>query len=200
MPVTEPNNYYRIADLSVDHDSVGYYLTCKLIHCRNWVLCISRRGPILRADLQLTEQDLARLFKGEVLKFPELGYTLQGVSSNVFVGNPRYRNPLLSPPVYVQAWCMDADGRTLYVPDAVDLQCITVPIEYSCTTNGSRLMVKISQTAGYCDADLLYQVGSHLPIPLPKEWLNTWIPLRTTSEVRVFPAQEARERYKQTAY
>lgn len=197
MPVCELNNYYRIEELEVNHDSGGYYLTCRLIHCKNWVLCISEKGPIIRKDLNLTEQELSRLYGGEVLHLPEKGCTLLGVSSNVFVGGPRYRNAMLKPPAYVQSWCMNADGSELYVPDSADRQCVMVPVEYSYLLENGKLLVKINEVSGYHDSDLLYQVGDHLPIPLPQEWLNEWIPLRTTSGVCVFPAKAVQSRYKQ---
>lgn len=197
MPIAGLNNYYRVEELNVNHDKNGYFLTCKPVHCKNWVLCIGTDRPICSSDLHLTEEELTRLYNGDVLKIPELNCTLQGISTNVFVGNPRYRNNLLKPPSYVQVWCMDDEGRTLFVPDTVLGQYVPVPVEYSSIINGNKLTVRVEETTGYRDADLSYQIGDHLPIPLPKQMLNCQLTLRNTSVIRVLVSSEVQDRYKQ---
>lgn len=199
MPIDKPNNnLYRIRELAVNQSSGDYYLSMNPGKAQACVLCICRTRLIRAEDLTLTEDNLSYLYSGGKLEFEE--YTLQGITGHQLAALAQYRNLHLQPPSYIQAWSMAAtpNGTVLYIPEDPQEQMALVPVHYRAVVNSGTLRVTLDESQGYADGDLMYQIEDHLPIPIPKSWINLGIPLGCPADkVQVIPAQAVSQNYIQ---
>jgi hypothetical protein len=166
-------------------------------HCEAVVLCISRSGAVSQDALCLSEADLQTLFVGGKLEYPDQGYVLQGITKAQINGANYYRNFQLIPPAHVQAWGMSSvHGEThLWFPKDPQTQQALVRISYDFDVSNDELFIQLEQAEGYRDGDLMYQVPGHLPIPVPGQYLNAYLPMRPGADVKVLPSPEAIDKY-----
>lgn len=198
MPVlTLNNNVFGITDVLVDFDDQGYYVRLNMGHCDAVVLCVSQLSPITQQELILTESDLQKLFLGGKIENVAQGYLLQGITRQQIAGTSRYRNFKMAPPAFVQVWGMKQSGlgTELLYPEDMATQMWRVPVRYSYSCTADTLQIHIKQIDGYRDGDLMYQVAGHLPIPIPKDYINCAIPLRPGTVADVIPSAGAEEKY-----
>lgn len=194
MPITAPtNSLYKIKELQVDCDRDGYYLSMNPSHATACVVCISRQ-PVSRGQLSLSDNDLKRLHSGAKLDSAKEGYVLQGITRQQFSAAALYRGFRLDPPAYVQVWGMSSDTE-LCVPDDPEEQCCLVPVMYEVIENVDSFAVVLDHMEGYQDGDLMYQVGSHKPIPIPKSRLNQQLPMRPGVQAVVTASPAAGKQY-----
>lgn len=198
MPIqTLKDSIYKINDFVFQRDNSGYYLSMSLGHCDAAVLCISQRSLISAAELNLTERELGFLLRGS--KLSKGDYTLQGITRQAIAGSTRYRSFKVSPPAHVQIWGMTENDMeiNLFIPDDTNIQSATVPQLYHVQMDGNQMYINIDNTDGYHDGDLMYQIGDHLPIPIPKSWLNAAIPLTVNYPPAVMAAEHVQANYSQ---
>lgn len=196
MPIqTLRDSIYKINDFVFQRDARGYYLSMNLGHCDAAVLCISQRSLISAAELDLTERELGFLLRGS--KIDKKDYILQGITRQALAGNNRYRSFEVSPPAHVQIWGMKENDLeiNLFIPDDTSMQSATVPQLFSVQMDGNQMYIGIDNVDGYHDGDLVYQIGDHLPIPIPRSWLNCPIPLPVSFAPNVMAAEHVHSNY-----
>ena len=200
MPVIElNNNLFKISELNIGRDNIGYFLTMNPNKAVTCVLCISRSTPIRLQDLSLQEGDLQTLINGLSLDLPELGCQLRGVTRAQLSAAPQFRNFNMKPPCHIQVWAMSRsslDGTILHVPSNPLDQHLMVPVEYTVQAVDGGFTVQMAFSEGYQDGDLMYQVADHKPIPIPEIALNRFINLRPGITPVVFSAPHAQGQYQ----
>lgn len=200
MPVAElTRNMYEIQNLTVGRDAKGVYVSMVIRRNDACVLCLSKGDPVKRESLSLTEEQLRSLATGGCVEPEGLDCRLVGITRNQLLATPNYRSELLAPPVWIQAWGLarTPEGElALYVPADPRSQCCFVPLGYQVEQRDGGIAVYLEDTKGYVDGELQYQVGGRLPVPIPKDWIGAFIPLRNASEpVIVRPVPSAGEKY-----
>ena len=200
MPVIElNNNLFKIRELNIGRDKIGYFLTMNPNKAVTCVLCICRSTPVRLQDLSLQEADLQTLINGGTLNLPEHGCQLRGVTRPQLSAAPQFRNFEMKPPCHIQVWAMSRsslDGTILHIPQDPLEQHLMVPVEYTVQTVDGGFTVKMCFTEGYQDGDLVYQVADHKPVPIPGTFLNRFINLRPGITPVVFSAPHAQEQYQ----
>ena len=205
MPVKTPaNNLHRVRDLAIRQSDTNYYLSMSPGHAQACVVCTCHARPITKEDLTvLKESDIEDLFAGKNIRFDD--FTLQGITSRQFADLAHYILDI-QPPVFVQVWSLfvEQNETVLYVPeDTQDVknpmsQVTLVPVTYQVLISNGDPMVKMAEKEGYADGDLLYQIDDHLPIPIPKEAIGTYIPLHTDPRrIKIFPDTRVENNYLQ---
>lgn len=203
MAIEKAINMYQIKNLNLGTDGRGMFLSLVCPAAEAYCLCFTQGAPVTREELELTEEDLYELLKGNTVERNR--YRLQGVRANVFHANPSFRNFKAVPPEQVQVWSLSYKPITretiLHFPEDPTSQLAFIPMRYSCTVERKGgfvyLNVSLLDYGRYEEGVLMYQVGNTLPIPIPGAKLGKEVRLYIPSneDIKILVKENYRGKY-----
>lgn len=185
MRVLYTKENYLVREMELRTDEQHFSLRGRCFDgVSGYLLCFCKSpNPPLREIAAFTEEVFRTIPERAARDFG--GFRLQYVSRNLFEANPYFRLLAARPPEYIWLWAVCenvfGDQHTLYVPEDAGAQREEAPLRFVAevrTENGLHfLKVSLTGPGEYTDGALLYQVGTSLPIPIPREYVGREIPI-----------------------